>query len=37
MPQADARWGWRLKRLFPELFSRLIAYLYGNKKWIYAE
>ena len=37
MPQADARWGWRLKRLFPELFSRLIAYLYGNNKWIYAE
>ncbi len=37
MPQADARWGWRLKRLFPELFSRVIAYLYGNKKWIYAE
>ena len=37
MTQADARWGWRMKRLFPETFSRMIAYLYRNRKWIYAE
>lgn len=37
MTQADARWGWRAKRLFPETFSRLIGYLYRNSKWIYAE
>ncbi len=36
MSQADARWGWRLKRLFPELYPRLMGYLYRNKKWIYS-
>ena len=35
--QADARWGWRLKRFFPEIYPRIIAYLYGNKKWIYSQ
>lgn len=36
MTQADARWGWRLKRLSPEFFSRVIGYLYRKQKWIYA-
>lgn len=35
--QPDARWGWRTKRFFPELYTRLISYLYRNRKWIYAE
>lgn len=35
--QADARWGWRLKRFFPEIYPRIIAYLYGNKKWLYSQ
>jgi NAD(P)-dependent dehydrogenase (short-subunit alcohol dehydrogenase family) len=35
--QTDARWGWRMKRMFPELFARTISYLYRNKKWIYSE
>jgi len=35
--QSDAKWGWRLKRFFPEFYTRVIAYLYSNKKWIYAE
>jgi len=35
--QADARWGWRIKRFFPELYTRVIAYFYRNKKWIYAQ
>lgn len=35
--QADARWGWRLKRFFPEFYASIISYLYGNKKWIYAD
>jgi len=37
MTQADAKWGWRLKRFFPELYPRVISYFYRNKKWIYAE
>ena len=37
MTQADARWGWRFKRLFPEFYTTLIGYFYRNKKWIYAE
>ena len=37
MTQADARWGWRMKRIREETFSRLIAYLNRNRKWIYAE
>ncbi|MEH6634190.1 MAG: SDR family NAD(P)-dependent oxidoreductase [Halioglobus sp.] len=37
MTQADAKWGWRFKRLFPELYIRVMSYLYRNKKWIYAE
>ena len=37
MTQADARWGWRLKRFFPELYPRVIGYFYRNKKWIYAQ
>lgn len=35
--QADARWGWRIKRLFPELYASTISYLYRNKKWIFAD
>jgi NAD(P)-dependent dehydrogenase (short-subunit alcohol dehydrogenase family) len=35
--QPDARWGWRTKRFFPELYTRLISYLYRNRKWLYAE
>ncbi len=35
--QADAKWGWRIKRFFPELYTSLISYLYSNKKWIYSE
>jgi NAD(P)-dependent dehydrogenase (short-subunit alcohol dehydrogenase family) len=34
--QTDARWGWRIKRFFPELYTRLISYFYRNGKWIYA-
>jgi NAD(P)-dependent dehydrogenase (short-subunit alcohol dehydrogenase family) len=37
MTQADARWGWRFKRWFPETFSAVIGHLYRNKKWIYSE
>lgn len=35
--QPDARWGWRFKRLLPELYASTISYLYRNKKWIYAD
>ena len=35
--QPDARWGWRIKRFFPELYTRLISYFYRNKKWIYSQ
>lgn len=35
--QTDARWGWRMKRMFPESFARTISYLYRNKKWIYSD
>jgi len=35
--QTDARWGWRMKRFFPELYPRVIAYFYRNKKWIYSQ
>jgi len=35
--QVDARWGWRLKRLAPESFYNIIAYLYRKKKWIFAD
>jgi short-subunit dehydrogenase len=35
--QTDARWGWRLKRFFPELYPKVIAYFYRNKKWIYSQ
>lgn len=37
MTQTDARWGWRFKRFFPELYTRVVGYFYRNKKWIYAE
>ena len=37
MTQADARWGWRFKRWFPETFTSVIGHLYRNKKWIYSE
>lgn len=35
MPQADARWGWRLKRLLPEFYTSFMAYCYKNRKWLY--
>ena len=35
--QTDARWGWRLKRFFPELYPKVIGYFYRNKKWIYSQ
>ena len=35
--QTDARWGWRIKRFFPELNTRLISYFYRNKKWLYSQ
>lgn len=35
--QPDARWGWRIKRLFPEFYAKVMSYLYKNKKWIYAD
>ena len=37
MTQADARWGWRLKRFFPELFTNFVSYCYRKQKWIFAE
>ena len=37
MPQADAKWGWRFKRFFPETYASLLAYLYRNKKSIFSE
>jgi NAD(P)-dependent dehydrogenase (short-subunit alcohol dehydrogenase family) len=37
MTQADAKWGWRLKRFFPELYPRIVGYFYRNKKWIYSQ
>ncbi|MEW6996281.1 SDR family NAD(P)-dependent oxidoreductase [Colwelliaceae bacterium BS250] len=35
MPQQDAIWGWRIKRLMPETYAKLMAYLYKNRIWIY--
>ena len=35
--QPDARWGWRIKRLFPEFYLKMMSYFYNNKKWIYAD
>jgi NAD(P)-dependent dehydrogenase (short-subunit alcohol dehydrogenase family) len=35
--QSDAKWGWRTKRFFPELYTRIIGYFYRNKKWIYSQ
>ncbi len=35
--QPDTRWGWRIKRFFPETYTRLISYFYRNKRWIYAK
>ncbi|WOH38590.1 SDR family NAD(P)-dependent oxidoreductase [Thalassotalea fonticola] len=35
MPQSDATWGWRIKRLMPETYSKLMSYMYKNRIWIY--
>ncbi|WNC67090.1 SDR family NAD(P)-dependent oxidoreductase [Thalassotalea nanhaiensis] len=35
MPQSDATWGWRIKRLMPETYAKLMAYMYRNRIWIY--
>jgi NAD(P)-dependent dehydrogenase (short-subunit alcohol dehydrogenase family) len=37
MTQSDAKWGWRVKRFFPETYTSIISYFYRNKKWIYAK
>ena len=37
MSQADAKWGWRFKRFFPETYASLLTYLYRNKKSIFAD
>ncbi|MNS85268.1 short chain dehydrogenase [compost metagenome] len=37
MTQSDAKWGWRIKRWMPETYFSLIAYLYRNRKWLYAD
>ena len=34
MTQSDAKWGWRFKRFFPELYTRSLTRLYRDKKWI---
>ena len=36
MTQSDAKWGWRFKRYFPEINTRVMSYLYRNKKWVWA-
>lgn len=36
MTQTDARIGWRFKRYFPELYLKLMSFLYVKRKWIYA-
>ncbi|WOH38606.1 SDR family NAD(P)-dependent oxidoreductase [Thalassotalea fonticola] len=36
MPQADARWVWTFKRWMPEKFTKLMTFLYKNRKWIYS-
>lgn len=35
MPQQDALWGWRIKRLMPETYAKFMAYMYKNRIWIY--
>lgn len=35
MPQSDATWGWRIKRLMPETYAKLMSYMYKNRIWIY--
>ncbi len=37
MTQSDAKWGWRFKRFFPEVYTKLIGHFYRNRKWIFAE
>jgi NAD(P)-dependent dehydrogenase (short-subunit alcohol dehydrogenase family) len=37
MSQADAKWGWRFKRFFPETYASLLAYLYRNNKSIFTK
>lgn len=34
--QKDALWGWRFKRLFPELWLKLCCYFYVRRKWIFS-
>ena len=35
-PQHDAKWSWRLKRLAPNGYSRLMTYLYQRRKWAFS-
>ena len=37
MTQSDAKWGWRFKRFFPEIYTKLIGHFYRNRKWIFSE
>lgn len=37
MTQSDAKWGWRFKRFFPELYTRSLTRLYRDKKWIFSD
>lgn len=36
MPQKDAIWMWRFKRLAPEFYLRLVSYLYSRRKWAFS-
>jgi NAD(P)-dependent dehydrogenase (short-subunit alcohol dehydrogenase family) len=35
MPQNDAYWGWKIKRYFPELYTKLVSYCYAKRIWIF--
>jgi len=37
MTQSDAKWGWRFKRFFPEVYTRFLGRLYRDKKWIFSD
>ncbi|PLW66943.1 SDR family NAD(P)-dependent oxidoreductase [Pseudohalioglobus lutimaris] len=37
MTQPDARWGWRMKRLFPEYFASSLGRMYRDRKGIFSE
>jgi NAD(P)-dependent dehydrogenase (short-subunit alcohol dehydrogenase family) len=37
MTQPDARWGWRMKRFFPEYFASSLGRMYRDRKGIFSE